>query len=130
MPSKEEMATRLVFAATTCTAIPILVVLAYLRWKRAIRRELTTWRNGAGLTAMFLVFTLWLIQTARWGDISVNHEFRGLLGPNFREFETFLPAYYEYQALPLALALKGIPRLQMVAAWFLLAVFYGTFWYT
>jgi hypothetical protein len=55
---------------------------------------------------------------------------RGLLGPNFREFETFLPAYYEYPALPLALALKGIPRLQMVAAWFLLAVFYGTFWYT
>jgi hypothetical protein len=130
MPSKHEMATRLALTATTCTAIPILVVLAYLRWKRAIRLELTTGRNGAGLTAMFLVFTLWLIQTARWGCMVVNHEFTGFLGPNFREFETFLPAYYAYPALPLALALKGIPRLQTVAAWFLLAAFYGTFWYT
>jgi hypothetical protein len=60
------MTTRLALAATTCTAIPIQVILAYLRWKKAIRLELTTWRNGAGLTAMFLVFALWLIQTARW----------------------------------------------------------------
>jgi hypothetical protein len=79
---------------------------------------------------MFLVFTLWLIQTAHWGCMVVSHEFTGFRGPNFREFETFLPAYYAYPALPLALALKGISRFQTVAAWFLLAVFYGTFWYT
>jgi hypothetical protein len=59
----------------------------------------------------------------------VNHEFTGFLGPNLREVETFLPAFYAYPALPLALALRGVPRLEMVAAWFLLAVFYGTFWY-
>jgi hypothetical protein len=88
-----------------------------------------TWRNGAGLTAMFLVFALWLIQTARWGSMSVNREFTGFLGPDLREVEAFLPAFYAYPALPLALALKGVPRLEMVAAWFLLAVFYGTFWY-
>jgi hypothetical protein len=124
------MTTRLALAATTCTAVPILVVLAYLRWKKAIRLEITTWRNGAGLTAMFLVSALWLIQTARWGSVSVNHEFTGFLGPDLREVETFLPAFYLYPALPLALALKGVPRLEIVAAWFLLAVFYGTFWYT
>jgi hypothetical protein len=130
MPSfKQEMTTRLALAATTCTAIPVLVIFAYLRWKRAIRLELTTWRNGAGLTAMFLVFALWLIQTARWSFMSVNHEFTGFLGPSLREVETLLPAFYAYPALPLALALKGVPRFQMVAAWFLLAIFYGTFWY-
>jgi hypothetical protein len=123
------MTTRLALAATTCTAIPILVVLAYLRWKRAIRLELTPWRNGAGLTAMFLVFALWLIQTARWGSMSLNREFTGFLGPDLREVEWFLPAFYAYLALPLALALKGIPRFEMVAAWFLFSVFYGTFWY-
>jgi hypothetical protein len=53
----------------------------------------------------------------------------GGLGPDLREIEAFLPAFYSYPALPLALALKGVPRLEMVAAWFLLAVFYGTFWY-
>jgi len=78
---------------------------------------------------MILVFILWSIQTARWG-MSLNHEFSGFLGPNFREFETFLPAYYAFPTLPLALALKGLPRLQTVAACSLLAVFYGTFWYT
>lgn len=124
------MTTRLTLATTTCAAIPILVVFAYLRWKRAIRLELTTWRNGAGLTAIFLIFGLWLTQTAHWGLMSVNREFTGFLGPSLREVETFLPAFYAYPALPLALALKGVPRLQMVVAWFLLAVFYGTFWYT
>jgi hypothetical protein len=120
------MTTHLALAATTCTAIPILVILAYLSWKKVIRVELTTWRNGAGLTAMFLVFALWLIQMARWGSMSVNREFAGFLGPDLREVEAFLPAFYAYPALPLALALKGVPRLEMVAAWFLLAVFYGS----
>ena len=92
-----------------------------------IRLELTTWRNGAGLTAIFLVFALWLIQTARWGGMAVNREFTGYLGPNSRKLETFLPAFLAYPALPLAFALKDIPRFQMVGAWFLLAVFYGTF---
>jgi len=59
-----------------------------------------------------------------------HREFSGFLGPNWMEFEMFLPAFYQYTALPLALALKGVPRLQMIGAWFLLAVFYGTFCYT
>jgi hypothetical protein len=42
---------------------------------------------------MFLVFALWLIQTARWGSMSVNREFAGFLGLDLREVETFLPAF-------------------------------------
>jgi len=78
---------------------------------------------------MFIVFALWLIQAARGGAMVVHSESSGFLIPNWMEVETFLPAFYAYPALPLALALKGVPRLQTVSAWFLLAVFYRTFWY-
>lgn len=79
---------------------------------------------------MFIVFALWFIQAARWGAIAAHREFTSLLGPDWMDVERFLPAFYAYPALPLALALKGSSRLQTVGAWFLLAVFYGTFWYT
>ena len=82
------------------------------------------------MTAMFVMFTLWLSQVARWIAMAANSEFTGFLGPNWMEFEMFLPAFYAYPALPLALTLKGVPRLQMICAWFLLAVFYGTLFYT
>jgi hypothetical protein len=79
---------------------------------------------------MFIVFALWLIQATRWAALSIDRDFAGFLGADCREIETFLPAFYAYPALPLAFALQGISRLQMLAAWFLLAVFYGAFWYT
>ena len=79
---------------------------------------------------MFIVFALWLIQAARWGAVAAHGKFAGFLGPDWMEVETFLPAFYAYPALPLALALKGVSRLQIVGAWFLLAVFYGMFSYT
>jgi len=122
--------TRLLLAVTSCTAIPILVALAYLKWKRTVRRELLPWRNGAGLAAIVIVFALWLIQTAHWGAMALHGKFAGFLGTNLTEAEWLLPAFYAYAALLLAFALKGIPRLQIIAAWLLLAVFYGTFGYT
>jgi hypothetical protein len=127
--SAEKFITRLALAVTTGTVVPLLIVLAYVQWKRLVRIQLPTWRNGAGLAAMFIVFALWLIQAARWHALAAHTGFSGFLRSNWIEFETFLPAFYAYPALPLALALKGVPRLQMVGAWFLLAVFYGTFWY-
>jgi hypothetical protein len=122
--------TRLVLAATTCTIVPVLIILAYIRWKKAVRQQLPTWRNGAGLAAMFIVFALWLIQAARWVAMATHREFSGFLGRDFLEIEIFLPVFYALPALPLALALKGVPRLQMAGAWLLLVVFYRTFWYT
>jgi hypothetical protein len=79
---------------------------------------------------MFIVFALWLVQTIRWTLLSVNREFTGFLGADWREVETFLPAFYAYPALPLAFALKGSPRSQILVAWFLLVLFYGAFTYT
>jgi len=62
--------------------------------------------------------------------MSSNRDFAGFLGTDWTEIETFLPAFYAHAALPLAFGLKGVSRLQMLAAWLLLAVFYNTFWYT
>jgi hypothetical protein len=73
---------RLLLALMSCTAIPILVVLAYLRWKRTVRHELPTWRNGAGSAAIFIVFTLWLSQTAHWVAMAVHRESAWFLGSN------------------------------------------------
>ena len=120
---------RLALATTTCRAIPILLLLAFIRWRND-RLELSTWRRSFGLAAMFIVFALWLIQAVCWGAIADHREFGSLLAPNWTEVEMFLPAFYAYPALPLALVLKGSSRLQTVVAWFLLAVFYGTFGYT
>jgi hypothetical protein len=50
--------------------------------------------------------------------MSVHREFAGFLGPDLREVEAFLSAFCGYPALPLALALKGIPRLEMVSLMF------------
>ena len=61
--------------------------------------------------------------------MSVNRDFTGFLSADWIEFERFLPAFYAYAALPLAFGLKGTPRLQMVAAWILLALFYAAFRY-
>jgi hypothetical protein len=35
--------------------------------------------------------------------------------------------YFDLAALPLAFALKGVPRLLIVAAWFLIQVYRGSF---
>ena len=122
--------TRLVIAALTCIATPTLICFAYMNWRRAERPTLTTWRNGVGLTAMFLISALWLIQTVRWLALSVTSGFIGFLGPNFRDAEMLLTAWFAYPALPFALALKGVPRLETIAAWVSLTAFYGAFWYT
>jgi hypothetical protein len=122
-----EVQNRLAVAIATGLAIPMLVVLAYLGWRRVLRRDLPPWRNGAALASMFVVFALWLLQTTRWTFLSGNHQF---LSANWREVETFLPGFYAYPALPLAFALKSVPRLRMVGAWFLLTLFYGAFTYT
>jgi hypothetical protein len=127
-PTVNEM--RLLAAAISCAAIPILVIFAHLRWRQDIRLQLPGWRNGAVLASMLIVFVLWGLQAARWAVLSINREFTGFLSTDWREVEAFLPAFYAYPALPLAFALRGVSRLQMLAAWLCLVVFYDTFWHT
>src|SRR5260370_17161347 len=100
------MPIRLGLAVISFLMIPLLLIGAYLRWTKAIRRELASWRNGAGLGSMLIVFALWLYQTIRWAFLLTNGHFHDLLGAEWREAEMFLPAFYSYAPLGLAFALK------------------------
>jgi hypothetical protein len=97
-----------------------------MRWKTGTRRELPLWRNGLGLASMAVVTGLWIVQTTRWILLSNRIDLVPYVG-DWTEFSIFLPAYYGFAALALAFALKGVPRLQMIAAWLTLALFYGAF---
>jgi hypothetical protein len=115
-------------AVVTCVATPALVGLASIRWTEVIRKELPAWRNGLGVTSMFIISTVWLLQSSRW---ILNRD----LTPHgadsiWTELEWFVPAYYVLAALPLALALKGAPRIIMIAAWAMLQLYCGAFIYT
>jgi hypothetical protein len=75
---------------------------------------------------MAVVTALWIVQTTRWILLSNGIDLVPYAG-DWIEFSIFLPSYYTFAALALAFALKGVPRLQMIAAWLTLALFYGAF---
>ena len=104
-----------------CLAIPILVIVACARWMGVSRRELPQWRNGIGLASIVVVSTEWFLYTAMWMLSSVSFQLTRFYDA------TWMQMYFDLAALPLALALKGVPRLLMVAAWFLIQVYRGSF---
>jgi hypothetical protein len=111
-----EMVTQLWTATFSWVVTPALVGIAYTRWTKGSRLELPRWRNGAGLASMVIVSALWLWLTTSWVLGSNNRGSPTSYGTNWTEFEVFLPAYYLYMALPLALVLKGVARPLMIAA--------------
>ncbi len=50
-------------ALICCVAVPVLVVLAYVRWAKETRRDLPHWRNGIALASMVIISADWLFQT-------------------------------------------------------------------
>jgi hypothetical protein len=106
----------------------VFIGLAYIRWKNGTRRELPNWRNGLSVASMAIVAILWIVQTTRWILLSNRIDIVPY-GADWAEFHTFLPAYYAFPGGAFAFALKGVPRLQMIAAWLMLALFYGAFVY-
>ena len=86
------------------------------------------WRNGVGLTSIVIISAFWLFQMTRWLMLSMNRDLTARY-EDVREFELFLPAFFVYPALLLACALKGAPRMLMIAAW-VTVLFSGPFAYT
>jgi len=123
-----ETITRISCAVIVGAATPALVGLASVRWTKAIRQEMPPWRNGMGLASIVIISVFWLFQMTRWLILSMNRELTAPYG-DLREFELFLPAFFVYPALFLACALKGSPRLLMIAAW-VAVLFSGPFAYT
>jgi len=106
-----------------CLTIPILVTVACGRWTRISRRELPHWRNGIGLASIVVVSTEWFLYTAIWMLSSVSFQLTRFYDATWMQMQM----YFDLAALPLAFALKGVPRLLMVAAWFLIQVYRGSF---
>jgi len=123
-----ETITRISTAVVTSTATPVLVGVALVSWRKRIRPGLPPWRNGVGLAAIVIISAFWLFQTTRWLLLLMNRELTVPDG-DWQEYEMFLPAFFVYPALLMACALKGDPRLLMIAAW-VTVLFCGPFTYT
>jgi len=80
-----------------------------------------------GLASIVIISAFWVFQTTRWLLLLMNRELTAPYG-DWREYELFLPAFFVYPALLLACALKGSPRLLMIAAW-VTVLFTGPFAY-
>ena len=119
---------RISSAVIAGAATPALVSLASVRWIKGIRQEMPPWRNGMGLASIVIISAFWLFQMTRWLMLSMNRDLAAPYG-DLREFELFLPAFFVYPALLLACALKGSPRLLMIAAW-VTVLLSGPFAYT
>jgi hypothetical protein len=112
-------------ALVCCVAVPVLLVLAYVGWEKATRRNLPHWRNGIALASMVIISTDWVFQTVLWVIYSLHHESPRL--SNAVWVQVHLDIYYGVVALPFAFFLKGAPRFLLIAAWFLLQIFKGHF---
>ena|SRR5215467_6155804 len=108
-----------------CVAVLILLVLAFIGWTKLIRRHLPHWRNGIALASMVIIAADWLFQTLLWVIPLPDHESPRLSSAVWMQMH--FDIYYGAVALPLALFLKGAPRLLLIAAWFLLRIFIGHF---
>jgi hypothetical protein len=112
VPLNLEATARIAAAVFGCVATPILIVTAYLRWKRSTRALLPGWRNGLGMAAIAFVVTNWSVLTVNWILVSIPQG-RGLYGIDWLGMLTGVTTL----AAPLlALALQGAARLLAIAA--------------
>jgi hypothetical protein len=107
------------FALILCLAIPILASLAYIRWWRVTRQELPHWRNGVGLASLVIVSANWSFDVALYILPSIRPHSTSFYNPDWLA----LQLYSSLAAVLLAMALKGSPRLQTIAAGALMVAF-------
>jgi hypothetical protein len=64
VPGKIEETVRLSATALGLTGAPALLVLAFRDWFTNQRAQLSSWRNGLGLSSIVVLFAVWLLY---WG---------------------------------------------------------------
>ena len=105
-------------------AVPVLLVWACTVWTRRTRLELPHWRNGLGLASITLIFAGWSFQL-----LGLILFLTRVNWPGFQNFwwYWFQVQIYLFVLSPLlALALKGLPRLQVFVAGILLYLLVGS----
>ena len=101
-------------------SVPILLSLAWRGWARRLRGELPPWRSGLSLSALLLLSVNWLGAAVLEAPVFVASQ-----GPRSRALEEALLTLSHPLCLVivvLALALRGLPRLQTVLAGLLMLV--------
>jgi hypothetical protein len=102
-------------------AIPSLLIWACVTWQKRLRGDLPHWRNGLGLASFTLIFAAWAVEFLEL-ILALNRvEWRGF--QNFSTDWLYVQIYIVLAAPFLALALKGLPRIQVFTAGILLYVF-------
>jgi len=108
-------------ALLCCVTIPVLVLLAYIYWAKITRRTLPHWRNALGQISMLVVSADWLFQTSLWVLYSAN------VGASRISSAADLGMHLEIYYLPVGMAstffLKGVPRVLVITAWLVTAIF-------
>jgi len=102
------------FSAFCSLTIPILLLCAYTLWNKRSRRELPHWRNGAGLVSIALIFVSWSIQLFDWAFFLIRINWQDY--PSLDWYSGSIEIYLLPLAPLLALAFKGLPRLQVLTA--------------
>lgn len=102
-------------------AVPVFAILAYRAWSKTQRAQLSPWRSKVAVTSIVAVSANWLYMILILLLHFVNDRWAGwLLNDTSWEAGFFLAL----AAALLAIALKGLARIQGIAAGILMAAFY------
>lgn len=116
VPGRLEIAIRSSNNYLGLLAVPLLVLLGCATWVKTTREKLPIWRNGLGLSSIFLLSCAWMVDlAARFAR--VLHPYQSSFF-NLDWLATIL--YSTLVAALLAIALKGTARLLIFSAAILL----------
>jgi len=110
---KIEVTVRLFAGVLGLTGVPALLVLAFRDWFANRRAQLSSWRNGLGLSSIVVLFAVWLLHWGMWLVLSIrpiSSQYLGTLEWLSLLLDSSLIAFV------LAFALRGAARPQVISA--------------
>ena len=113
VPGKIEVTVRLFAGVLGLTGVPALLVLAFRDWFANRRAQLSSWRNGLGLSSIVVLFAVWLLHWGMWLVLSIrpiSSQYLGTLEWLSLLLDSSLIAFV------LAFALRGAARPQVISA--------------
>ncbi len=113
VPGKIEVTVRLAAIALGLAGAPTLLVLAFRDWFTNHRANLSSWRNGLGLSSIVVLFAVWMLYWAMFVMLWIWPHFSQSLGG----LEWLgLILYSSLLGFVLALTLRGAARPQAISA--------------
>lgn len=104
---------RLIISVFCTLAVPILLVPAYSLWHKD-RHQVPHWRNGAGLASITFIVVSWSLQL--FDLVRVLDRVNWQPSQNFEWYSGSIELYFLPLGPLLALAFRGLTRLQVLPA--------------